>query len=403
MSKVLSLDKFEKLGYDIQKEEDADKENINCYIIKDGYVFEIEEREDGTQEVVFVAKETKLKPKVIDVHLSLEDSKLKIETTAKRAKEYNFIISSNSELVNQTTENNILEVNLKELDNDYKNTSKNVFGTFTIKVIARNDNNRELNDDNQQYTKSKNINISKVIFDANGGAFGDGQGQFIAFVESGEILNTNNNAGFSTPTKSHNNFDDWYIDNKKIMLDEFIINESIVSISAGWNFIDHDYVYASTLKEATCTEDGEEIKVCTICGDEKHVIIAALGHSYTQESTDDSHIKSTATCQSAAVYYKSCIWCGANNESDTFTSGNVASHSYTSKSKTSAYLKSSATCQAKSVYYYKCKWCSSKGSNTYEDAKADHSYVAGRCKTCAESTGICKWCKRCKNHRAYKW
>lgn len=354
-SKELSLDEFERLGYDVQKEEDADKENINCYIIKDGYVFEIEERDNGSQEVVFVAKETKLKPKIIDVHLSIEDSKLKIETTAKRAKEYTYIITSNSELIDETTENEIFEVDLKELDNKYKD--KTVYGNFTVNVIARNDNNRGLTDDNQQYNKSKNITVSKIIFDTDGGVFENGEQQFIAFLESGNKLNTINTTGFSTPTKNHNNFDDWYIDNKKIVFDEFTISEPIVTISAVWNYIDHNYVFERTLKEATCTEDGEEVKVCTLCGEEKTTTVAALGHSYTQESTDSSYKKTEATCKEVATFYKSCFRCGLASETETFQSGSMASHSYTSTSTDTSHVKSTATCKSAAVYYKSCIWC----------------------------------------------
>ena len=379
-SKELSLDEFERLGYDVQKEEDADKENINCYIIQDGYVFEIEEREDGSQEVVFVAKETKLKPKIIDVHLSIEDSKLKIETTAKRAKEYTYIITSNSELIDETTENEILEVDLKELDNKYKD--KTVYGNFTVKVIARNDNNRGLTDDNQQYNKSKNINVSKIIFDTDGGTFENGEQQFIAFLESGKKLNTINTTGFSAPTKAHNNFDDWYIDNKKIVFDQVTISESLVTISAGWNFADHNYVFARISKDATCEEDGEEIEVCTLCGDEKSVIVAALGHSYTQESTDNKYKKTDATCEAVATFYKSCVRCGLASATETFSSGSTVAHSYTSTSTDTSHRKSTATCQSAAVYYKSCIWCGANGSATFTSgSKAAHSYTAN-CSTC---------------------
>lgn len=125
-SKELSLDEFERLGYDVQKEEDADRENINCYIIKDGYVFEIEENENGRQEVVFAAKESQMNPKMIDLNLSIENSKLKIDAVAKRAKKYTYIIASNAKLDEKTTENASIELDLKELYERYENDNKSM-------------------------------------------------------------------------------------------------------------------------------------------------------------------------------------------------------------------------------------------------------------------------------------
>ncbi|MDO4211446.1 MAG: leucine-rich repeat domain-containing protein [Bacteroidales bacterium] len=44
------------------------------------------------------------------------------------------------------------------------------------------------------------------------------------------------------------------------------------------------------------------------------------------ESTASTYIKDNATCTAAAVYYKSCSWCG-EAQSDIFTSGNALGHS----------------------------------------------------------------------------
>ena len=451
-SKELSLDEFERLGYDVQKEED--EENTKCYIIEDGYVFEIEEREDGSQEVVFVATENEMKPKIIDVYLSIDDSKLKIETNAKRVKEYSYFINSNKEIFKQENiGNNIIEVDLKELDEENINGSKgqDIFGDFTVKVTVKNDNNRWGTDNNPKYSISKTISVSKITFDANGGKFENSEEKYIAFLETGKKLNTINTTEISEPTLNHFSFDDWYIGDKKLVLDEAIINETIATISAQWNYIEHNYVFARTVKEATCTEDGEEIKACTLCGEEKSVAVAMLGHSYTRESTDSkykktdatctqvatyykscercgiasaaetfasgstvahsytststdvSHRKSTATCKSAAVYYKSCVWCGTNG-TDTFTSGSTAAHSYTSTSTDSSHVKSTATCQSAAVYYKSCVWCGTNGSDTFTSGStANHSYSSktttstylkssATCQSAAVYYYKCQWC-----------
>ena len=50
-------------------------------------------------------------------------------------------------------------------------------------------------------------------------------------------------------------------------------------------------------------------------------------HNWTN-NTDSSHLKTAATCESPAVYYKSCSRCGANGTA-TFESGSALGHNYT--------------------------------------------------------------------------
>lgn len=62
---------------------------------------------------------------------------------------------------------------------------------------------------------------------------------------------------------------------------------------------------------------------CVVCGTEYGELGA---HAYINEVVDAKYLKSAATCESAAIYYKSCI-CG-KTDSDTFTSGNPLGHNY---------------------------------------------------------------------------
>ncbi|MBO7303122.1 MAG: hypothetical protein J6U68_02935, partial [Clostridia bacterium] len=102
--------------------------------------------------------------------------------------------------------------------------------------------------------------------------------------------------------------------------------------------------------DATCTAP----KTCKRCsateGD-------ASAHAYTVEAVKSAALKSAATSTSAAIYYKSCA-CGeiSKNDADTFTHGTVLSHthSFTVDTVKSEALKSAASCESAAVYYKSC-------------------------------------------------
>ena len=70
---------------------------------------------------------------------------------------------------------------------------------------------------------------------------------------------------------------------------------------------------------ATCTA----AKVCAICGASYG---GALGHDWSSTANAD-HLKTAATCTTAAVYYKWCTRCGANS-TETFSSGSTLGHQW---------------------------------------------------------------------------
>lgn len=301
-SKELSLDEFQQLGYDTKKEYEGD--DIRCLIIEDGYIFEIEESESGRQEVVYVGKGTKLGPRILDLNLSIQDSVLKIEVNAKNTNKYTYIISSNKELSNQDSDQTTMDVDLKQLYEKYKSSDDvDFFGTFTINVIGSNNNNTA--------SKEKNINVSKITFDANGGKFENNEDKYIAFIESEKKLNTLDRSKITDPTQEHYNFDDWYIGGEKIVFDEITISEPQTLIQAGWNFIEHNYVLSRIIKEATCTQTGEQEEVCSICGDVRNgVIIRELGHDYLESYQVDKE----ATCTEDGIESKHCSRCTATKD-----------------------------------------------------------------------------------------
>ncbi len=68
----------------------------------------------------------------------------------------------------------------------------------------------------------------------------------------------------------------------------------------------HDFKYV-TVKEATCTEDGEKIKKCSVCGavsDEEPQKISALGHKTEWRTV------STASCKTEGRRINLCTRCG---------------------------------------------------------------------------------------------
>ena len=115
----------------------------------------------------------------------------------------------------------------------------------------------------------------------------------------------------------------------------------------------------------TCTETGlTEGKHCSVCDE---VIVAqqtvsSTGHSFTQENTSNQYLKSSATCEDKAVYWKSCS-CGEKG-TDTFEYGQALGHTYDQENTASKYLKTEATCTNVAVYWKSCS-CGEKGSETF--------------------------------------
>ena len=173
---------------------------------------------------------------------------------------------------------------------------------------------------------------------------------------------------------------------------------------------------------ATCTE----LAKCEDCGESYG---STLTHAYTESKVEEKYLVSGADCDSAAVYYKSCV-CGEKG-TETFTSGEVLGHSFstiytsdgthhwsyctregctttsekvahsggtateTSKAvcsvcntpygellththtftkqvESASYLASAATCTANATYYYGCisEGCSSVGTTTWTKANS---------------------------------
>lgn len=93
-------------------------------------------------------------------------------------------------------------------------------------------------------------------------------------------------------------------------------------------------------EKATCTEAGVETRICKGegCTEKETREIKALGHKFV-EKVGEKFLKSAATEESPAVYYKSCEVCGEKGE-ETFTDGDplppAHTHSYSTDWKSNA-------------------------------------------------------------------
>ena len=116
----------------------------------------------------------------------------------------------------------------------------------------------------------------------------------------------------------------------------------------------------------TCTAAGKtEGQHCSVC---KAVIVAqkavpALGHD-PQEVKSDDYKKTSATCTTPDIYYKSCSRCAVAIKSETFT-GKALGHNFIKKNIGIAPIANRATCTEPAAYYYICSVCGSKSEKTY--------------------------------------
>lgn len=130
---------------------------------------------------------------------------------------------------------------------------------------------------------------------------------------------------------------------------------------------------------ATCTEPAEYYTSCKVCGesskgtkDEATFKGEALGHDFTGEKATADYLKSEATCEDAAEYYKSCTRCGLTSEGTkdeaTFAYGDPNGHNFISEYKHDKYLKSEATCEQPKTYYKNCTVCKKSAEGIDETA-----------------------------------
>ena len=155
-------------------------------------------------------------------------------------------------------------------------------------------------------------------------------------------------------------------------------------------------------KASTCTVQGwESYQECSVCGYSTKVLLDLAEHNFV-ETVAETYLKSAATCEDKAVYYKSCSVCGAKS-TETFEYGNPLGHdkrNYGAKASTcqeqgwnayeactrctystrvllplaehdyiekvdDKYLSENATCSKEAIYYRSCSICGAKSGETF--------------------------------------
>ena len=89
-------------------------------------------------------------------------------------------------------------------------------------------------------------------------------------------------------------------------------------------------------------ENNDQVSIAVIPTGGQALLKACI-HSFTRTSTASKYLKSSATCTSEAVYYKSCA-CGLASSTETFTSGKKAPHTY--GTPTYVWAADNASCTA---------------------------------------------------------
>ncbi len=104
-------------------------------------------------------------------------------------------------------------------------------------------------------------------------------------------------------------------------------------------------------------------------------------HSFVIENTENQFLKEPATCQSGAVYRKSCS-CGKAGD-ETFTVGQPIECVKAAIAE-EKYLKTPGTCTTQAEYYVSCNMCKRTFDETFFAGDAGHNYVDGICTVCSQ-------------------
>ncbi len=176
----------------------------------------------------------------------------------------------------------------------------------------------------------------------------------------------------------------------------------------------HDYKEVPKV-EPKCEEKGTEFHyTCSRCtkifDNEKKectkedLVIAEAGHSYT-ENAIDKYLKTKATCEEKAVYWKSCSACGEVHATETFKSGEALGHDYKEVPKVEPKCEEKGT-----EFHYTCSRCTKIFDNEKKECtKADlviaetgHSYTENATDeylktkaTCEEKAEYWESCSAC--------
>ena len=122
----------------------------------------------------------------------------------------------------------------------------------------------------------------------------------------------------------------------KTLVEEYFV---CVNSSVSQSSCSHSYT-TTTIKAATCTAEGVQVKSCSKCGLVNKETAAAKGHSFGAWTVTN------ATCVANGSKTRTCSVCGYK-ETETITSGG---HTYNVRTR-------QATCQSYEVYEFTCSSC----------------------------------------------
>ena len=139
-------------------------------------------------------------------------------------------------------------------------------------------------------------------------------------------------------------------------------------------------------KDSTCTEAGEKVYTCKVCGETKTEEIAALGHSYSEEWTVDKE----ATCEEAGSKSHHCTRPGCDSKSDV-TVIEALGHEWGEGKETKA-----PTCTEAGEKTYTCTRCNATKKEAIEALGHAYSeeWTVDKEATCEEAGSKSHHCTR---------
>ena len=139
-------------------------------------------------------------------------------------------------------------------------------------------------------------------------------------------------------------------------------------------------------KDSTCTEAGEKVYTCKVCGETKTEEIAALGHSYSEEWTVDKE----ATCEEAGSKSHHCTRLGCDSKSEV-TEIEALGHEWGEGKETKA-----PTCTEAGEKTYTCTRCNATKTEAIEALGHAYSeeWTVDKEATCEEAGSKSHHCTR---------
>ena len=139
-------------------------------------------------------------------------------------------------------------------------------------------------------------------------------------------------------------------------------------------------------KDSTCTEAGEKIYTCKVCGETKTEAIEALGHAYSEEWTVDKE----ATCEEAGSKSHHCTRPGCDSKTDV-TVIEALGHEWGEGKETKA-----PTCTEAGEKTYTCTRCEKTKIEAIEALGHDYSdeWTVDKEATCEEAGSKSHHCTR---------